>query len=323
MKNFPTRLTLAFAPILLLLFPFLAYGAGIDDILNQQPATKQVSPGSKNAMPQVVVPYNTQDVLKISSDYLIHNEKNYEVWDHMTLIFDVQRADAFNKTNFGSCDEFYPLGQPQINSISKYRKGEELFFKVLDYASEPDERNKADDREGIKNGFLILARIANSDSRCHDQTYTIRLKELFDTIIQAGPTILAEKQRATAENIKSHQVAEQQSQAKASASLNEALLANKKVITCQNTNQYRAYVASDLIVKDQGAISVNQGIIDRQNEGAKSSGFVDKQQMYIAGTNIANYHARDKETFKTYKQNGGSASSVESVQRLANPCANM
>jgi len=90
---------------------------------------------------------------------------------------------------------------------------------------------------------------------------------------------------------------------------------------CLQSNKPKLNEISAAIVQDLSSINLSKERMQQQREGAKYSGFVDKQLMYELGNRIASLERRIKEYFDQYKQLGGTEKSAELVRALqTNPC---
>jgi hypothetical protein len=90
---------------------------------------------------------------------------------------------------------------------------------------------------------------------------------------------------------------------------------------CMQSNKPKLAKLSANIVLLHTALSSAKEQIQRQRDGAKYSGYVDKQRMYDLGNNVVSLEENIKEYFAQYKQLGGTAKSPELVKALpSNPC---
>jgi len=201
-----------------------------------------------------------------------------------------------------------------------------------------NEDQKTNASRGIKNSLTYLKESSQGSSCANREKYIVQIKEIFNAVIQAAPMILQEKQRLVAvaqadkiqkqEQEKARGRIKQQAEEKAKAGRQALALAeakgreerSKKIDACQNTNDYKLYAISAAINHNQVIAKNSRLEIQRQEEGAKISGLVDKQVMYEMGNRIAGVNRLNKENFEIYKQLGGSARNIESVKDLPDPC---
>lgn len=90
---------------------------------------------------------------------------------------------------------------------------------------------------------------------------------------------------------------------------------------CMQSNKPKlAKVSAHLVFLHLGLNSAKEQM-QRQRDGAKYSGYVDKQRMYDLGNSAVTLEESIKEYFAQYKQLGGTAKSPELVKALpSNPC---
>jgi hypothetical protein len=105
----------------------------------------------------------------------------------------------------------------------------------------------------------------------------------------------------------------------------QAVQAAKKAVEdysqCMQTNKPKLNQVS---VSIESALAMRHGAqqeIQRQREGAKYSGFVNKQVMQTMGERIASMDKWLPELFQKYKSLGGTAKKVEDVRAVTDPCA--
>jgi hypothetical protein len=296
-----------------------ACAAGIDDITGYQPS----SAGKKNT----VEPYSVNEIIKMLPRHLDEHGVYQGNWVDMSD----PRAIALDEEKFGKCEDLYI-------SRGRYSRGGGVFDDALSFVFPTNEEAKIQASNSLKYNLAYIENpneLLYSDKRCDKREQQVaQLKELLNAVIQAGPSILQEKQRLVDEEkgkhdkLKAKAREQARAQEKSESERQAIILAEKKgaeeraakLSDCQNTNEYKLFDASVHIVMNQ-AIAVNaQNEIDRQKEGEKISGYVDKQVMYEMGNKIAGVKRINKDNFEIYKQLGGTARNVESVRTLDNPC---
>lgn len=233
-------------------------------------------------------------------------------------VFDNEKSEAFNRQNFGyDCQIFYPL-------ITRNGEGSGLGHQIFDnasrYLTEKNEHDKNEYANNIKEGLAELQK--KSSKICADgkgTEYFQRYQNLLNAILQAGPSILAQTQNlilAQAEN-------REKKYAKERKAISEAMTKSAAVAECQKTPQHQAFFASYTIARNKPFLNHAQQEIQRQKDGAKISGYVDKNVMYEMGNTISRINKENSDAFKIYKKYGGSANNIESVNLLTDPCDNL
>jgi len=297
-----------------------ACAAGIDDITGYQP-----SPAAKKT--NTVEPYSINEIIKMLPRHLDDQGVYQGNWIDMSD----PRAIALDEEKFGKCEDLYI-------SRGRYSRGGGVFDDTLSFIFPANEEAKIQASNSLKNQLAYIENpneLHYSDKRCDNREQQVaQLKELLNAVIQAGPSILQEKQRMVDEkkNRDEQATAKAREQArvreKAESDRQAIILAEKKgseeraikLKTCQNTNEFKLYEASATIELNQRIADNAQREIDQQKEAEKISGYVDKKVMYEMGTIIAGAKRLNKENFEIYKNMGGSAKNVESVHSLPNPC---
>jgi hypothetical protein len=247
------------------------------------------------------------------------------------------RAEAFDKENFGECKELYFNFAEVKSSQSDGGYALELTMKFL-FSS--DEKDKVDASEKLKktlSGFEGSMSYDNSRKSNCPSAYA-RLKEILNAVIEAAPGILEEKQRtfeiaqeaktkAQSQAIEKAKLKEQ-ADAKEKADMQAMQLAEakgreeraNKLKACQSGNAYKLYETSVTINNNRVMANNARLAIQQQEEGAKVSGYVNKNVMYKAGNIIAEAESVKKGNFELYKKLGGTAWTIDSVEVLPNPC---
>jgi len=319
---------------ILLLQPFFASAAGVDDLLNTKaPSTEIIKPAVPKK--ETAVPYTQKEIIDRMQIYLDSND-NYDS-SQASKAYDKERTEAFNNENFGACHLFaIRFDNPSEDFSDKLidHPAGRTFFKTIQvlYPTSHDglskEEAKARAIQAMKDGIAIL-QDPNTWSRigstCEDHDkYFARYKELLDAVIQAQPAIRAEKQRLALEERQKYEKRQAATEASNKARMDAEIARQEKINTCANSDQYKLYRISANIEYYRTIANQAQQEIDRQNQGAKISGFVDKQVMYNMGSKIAEVDRVNKENFVIYKQVGGTAKNVKSVPALpTNPCAGL
>ena len=198
---------------------------------------------------------------------------------------------------------------------------------------------KVNASNGIKNSLAYLRTGNSGVAKCMNRDqYVDKTKAILDALVQAAPTVFAERQRVTqlAAQQKSQEVmkenatlakkqtddtakAAQKADIAAAVSKADAEL-SKRVKACQATREYALYEMSHVIERNNYKTAAAQLAIQRQEDGAKISGMVDKQIMYDMGQVIASANRIKGENFELYKKLGGPVRSNELVRPFPNPC---
>lgn len=328
-----------------LLMPFFVCAAGIDDIVNYQPQPTQTAP--KGAQP-----YTLQDVINnlpnaLDDSGVYKGITRRDGWGRDGWIDpNDPRALAFDEANFGECEEFYiHSDRNQFGKHNANNYGALVFFSTLEYMFPANEIAKADASKMVKNNLAQLENKRNNfyttetEQRCPNlDDYAVRLKEILNTVIQAAPAILVEKQRMVeiAQEANRRKQNQEIEIAKAKEQADEKAKGDRQAIeiaelkgreeranrlkACEATNAYKLYKSSAAIEYNQSLANNAHHAIQRQEEGAKISGYVDKAVMYKMGNVIVEANRLNKENFEGYKQLGGAARKIEAVKSLPNPC---
>lgn len=322
-----------------LLAPCFVWATDINDMVNYQPSPAKIESKKTQA-------YTLQDIINKLPNAL----NDHGVYKGFAKRSDDAKAIAFDEENFGECEYFY-IHEDANNFGKKYHNktyGAAAYSEALQFTFSANDNEKVEASKMLKLDLEELERDSNyrdeeTEKRCPDrQNYIVRFKEIINAVMQAAPTILAEKQRmveiANAESDKKHRQANEMARAKKQAeesakAENQAKeLAIKqaeakgreerenKLKSCQATNQYELFKVSMIIFNNQGFAKRAELTIQREKEGAKISGYVDANKMHKAGDIIAGANKANKTNFELYKQLGGAARNIESVQALPNPC---
>ncbi|MEI6117688.1 MAG: hypothetical protein WCP99_24375, partial [Burkholderiales bacterium] len=92
---------------------------------------------------------------------------------------------------------------------------------------------------------------------------------------------------------------------------------------CQSSKEYRRY-QSEVLLKNQLEIATaGRQEIDRQNAAGKVSGYVDATKLNQLGQLVVYSEEQIKSLFKIYLENGGTASSPQSIKPSGDPCADL
>lgn len=307
-------------PIAFFLIPLLACAANIDDVINYKPPTQVVS----NALQA----FSVTDIINILPTAL--DDKGVYRGNESSVykgFWEDPRAKSFDKENFGDCEAFY------IQGFGSAAKGG--FESILRFSFPENEESKINASRGIKYSLEYLEKTGTLGSKCTNrEKHTARIKVIFNAIIQAAPEILKEKQRSI-EIVTQKRMQEQleknvvqskmQAEAKvkadglvAESKLNEER--NRKTEICQNSSEYKLYHSSAIIESNNAVVENAKLTIQRQEEGAKISGVLDKRVMYEMGNKIAEGSRLNTDNFEIYKKLGGTAKRKELVRKLNNPC---
>jgi hypothetical protein len=267
--------------------------ADIDEIANYKPSEK-----SSKAVAQ---PYSNEELIGIVSKSIDNNgvyvgPRPFDYGD--------PRLAALNESLFGRCDGFYLKGN----------WAKDLVDYVLDFNFPKDEATKNNGAMGynsriksIKEDYIDRMGPGNTgcDSKSAMNRDLSKLIGVLNSISLAAPRILQEK----------HSLLEREKAEKDAAEASEA-----KISICKNTKEYKIYESSEAILSNRKSAAEAKQEIEKQEAVAKISGFVDKGVMYKMGTQIATANRYNKENFDFYKKIGGTAGSIESVPRIADPC---
>jgi len=231
---------------------------------------------------------------------------------------------AFDEANFGKCKDYY---------IHEYRDGVTIttvggliFDYTLQYLFPQNEFSKKMASEDVKERLAQFEHNARTgsyqgNSKCTDwKNYEARLKEILNTVIQAAPEILQAKKNMVAIAQASEAKEKADGQAKILAERKKNEERSNKLKVCQNTNEYKLYETSTAIVNGQQTINNAEQTIQREKDGSKISGYVNKQLMYQMGNLISMTSRQNDENFDKYKKLGGSAWRIGSVKAIPNPC---
>lgn len=291
----------------------------LDDIINEKPAPASVK---VTQLP----PFSAKTFIDEITDVL---DDNGSLKSRGWLPRDIQeKAVDFDKENFGECIDFYL----QRGGTASPTYGSEALANTSSFLFSATESEKEIGRSNLK---MYLGMLAEPGYRKYSPKSCVgnpkpleNLKELLNTIINAAPAIIDEKRRLAAVH--------REEDAKKQAKLDEekqrvqtALLAAEraeeerlaKLTACRETSAYKLYESSALIVLVNSQANSAKLEIKHQEEGAKISGYVDKQVMYKMGNTIAEATRLNQELFASYRKLGGPAKNVESVRELPNPCS--
>lgn len=233
-------------------------------------------------------------------------------------VFDNEKAEAFNRQNFGyDCQIFYPL---TTRNGEGGGLGHQIFDDASRYLTEKNEKDKNEYAQKVKEGLSELQK--RSVKVCTDGRgveYFGRFQTLLSAILQAGSSISTETQRliGVQNDSREKKYAEERksiSDAQAKATVNAA---------CQRTPQYQAYAASYVIARNKPYLNSAQQEMQKQKDGAKISGYVDKNRMHELGNIISKINKENSEAFQIYTKFGGPVNEIGAVSVLANPCGNM
>ena len=301
-----------------------ASAVGLDDAINyKSPATPDESSNAS--------PYTIEELIKKIPDMLT-NDGVYIYRRSAWFGPSDPKSVAFNKVNFGNCDQLYIAN----NSTSR---GTVIIVSALEFSFPENEKYKTHASDTLKMNINSLGDIPNS-TRCRENTSAkiLKIKELANAIIQSAPSILAEKQKRVEaakaiEDEKSRQVdaskkAAAKERERVTSEINSKNLAlaqglkerDARTEACKKTPIYKLYESSNAIVRLRSMESNAQQKINNQEKAAKISGIVDKKVMCDAGNLIVWARKLSAESFVTYKQLGGSARSVELVIPSQDPC---
>ena len=297
--------------------------AGIEDAMDYKPAVPVATASTQ--------PFTVNDFIAIAPSAL----NNKAVFDGSNLNYEKFWSDprivALDVSIFGECKSFYYSGYG-----SPSRSGIESALRFLFPRNEEQKVNASRgirySIEYLKNGNSGIPKCSNRDQ------YGEKTKAILDAIMQAGPAILAEKQRqieaaaqqeAQIANKESAAIARSQADAAAKASQKSEVAAAaavadaeaaKKLKACQSTREYQLFEVSSTIEQNNSREAAAQREIKQQEEGSKISGVVNKQIMYDNGQIIAKANRIKDENFVVYRKLGGLASRNDQVRQLPNPC---
>jgi hypothetical protein len=312
------------ATIAYFLMPFLAYATDIDDAINYKPSTQVAS--------NAIQAFSIQDIIHILPTALddkgvYHGDESSATYITYTSFWKDPRAKAFDKENFEECEAFY------LHGFGSAAKGG--FESILRFSFPENEERKINASKAIRYSLDYLEKNGTLGAKCANrEKYTAVVKAIFNTIIQAAPEIIKEKQRSVeiaAQKRTQVQLEENFAQSKIQAEAKakaDGIVAesksnderNRKTEICQNSNEYKLYQSSAIIESNNVIVENAKLTIQRQEEGAKISGVFDKRVMYEMGNKIIEGNRLNTENFEIYKKIGGTAKRKELVRKLSNPC---
>lgn len=263
--------------------------------------TAVASPFSQSA----AQPYTTEELIELIPKYIANGHSS-------GLAFDNDKSKEFNENLSADCEIFYPL----ITRSTGPSLGYQIFDGAIRYISSKDS-GKQEYSERLKSDLSELRK--KSSKICSDglgPEYFNRLQALIDSIIKAGPTIKVASQgqiQLTKEGREKLHAAERQ---------RNADYANKdaKDATCKATPLYQVYLSSYIIERNRPFFRNAQQEITRQQDGAKISGYIDKNRMYELGNTVSRINRENADAFAIYRKNGGTQSHADLVKILPNPC---
>lgn len=313
--------------IALALTPAIAAAAGLEDALNYKPK-------ESIAIESGTPPFTTKDIID-AIPYTLDKRGvfvdgsdargavvNLNKWNEF---LNDPRLKAFERENFDKCEDFY-------FDSGRSGWGGGVFKNALIFAFPEDESRKKNASAAIKYGFDGLEKNASFGRNCEGRIgYTKKMKDVINTILEAAPSIKAQSAKmlegATQQinNEKNEQDAKkarvQEERIAKEKALDESIKERqRKAIECSNSPAYKLYFSSISII---GNISIKENAaaaMQRQQDGAKVSGYIDKKVMADAGLIIADANKRRSELFAEYKRLGGKANKPEEVSAPSDPC---
>ncbi len=317
--------------ITLLIMPILTKAAGIDDIQNYK------APPQKTL--KIAVPtYTMEDVIEALTNKLDDNG----IYPDNQSIFDPNydpKAQVFDEQKFGKCEYFY-------TRYTGYNGGT-VFLETMHYLFPKDEQAKENASSIIKKTMQELEHPENSetgvrgygDTECVNWHHNVdQLKEILNTIIQAAPSILQEKQRrVTAKQMdvvekqrqaqkiaankeRARKQARSERQVKENTAMKEREAQQNATQSCQTSKAYKLFIISGTIVAANRIAEDAKQVIRIQQDGAEISGYLDTQVIHDSGLLIAAASKDNQANFPLYRELGGTAMQIESVSVLPNPC---
>ncbi|MEI7841561.1 MAG: hypothetical protein WCI39_00895 [Gallionellaceae bacterium] len=273
-------------------------------------------------------PYTTKEIINKLSVYLDDNaeylpnvasESARRAFLFQT--FDEERTRSFNATNFGngrcpSIGVHFARLPENLHSRMRARLGDPggdiVFFNALEAVFEGDQEVATSNMQA---GMALMERDVARDANC--QEALDKFKEFINTITQAAPDVLAEKKKQAQAKQLVAQKAVDEDRAKTLAWMAQ----QQKLEACQSSDPYKLYQISINIENNQKIAQQAQQEINRQKEGAKISGYVDKNVMYQMGNRVAEVNSVNARNFQLYKQLGGTAKSVDAIRSIPDPCS--
>lgn len=310
-----------------ILIPNLLVAAGLEDALNYKPkvGVSIESAASPFAVKDIVdaIPYTLdKGGLFVDGPSARGSVVDLNKWDNF---LNDPRLIAFQRESFGKCEDFYfDSGRPGW--------GSGVFKNTLIFAFSEDESRKKNASVAIKYGLDGLEKNATLGRNCESRiAYTKKMKEIVNSILEAAPSIKAEstkmvqfaqqqrskeKNDQEAKNLK----AQDERVAKEKAADETAKELKRKELACVQSPAYQLYSASMSIVRDNSIKARAANIMERQQEGAKVSGYINKSEMADAGLAMADANKRISGSFADYRKLGGKASKPVDVSAPRDPC---
>lgn len=307
----------------MILMPQFVVAAGLEDALNYKPkvGVSIESAASPFAVKDIVdaIPY-ALDKDGLFGSSAKGSPVDIKKWD---AFLNDPRLMAFHRENFGKCEEFY------VNSRSW---GTGVFDNALRFAFSEDESQKKNASLGIKHGLDGLEKNASLGRNCEGRiAYTKKLREIVNIILEAAPSIKAESTRMvqSATQQLSKEKNEQEAKklkvqeervAKDRAADETKKERERKESECLKSPAHQLYFMSLSVVGNIATKQEIASIMQRQQEGAKVSGYIDKKVMADAGLAMGDANQRGSLWFAEYRKLGGKASKPEEVIAPKDPC---
>ena len=205
---------------------------------------------------------------------------------------------------------------------------------------------KESSRENLNNSFILLGKYCgNAPFVAAFQRFSEEYAQVLQETLRAETQIVQREQDAAAA-IEQAEKAKEEAETKRRVAAQE--IASKKQVaieekfkveinaedfkvqnlraqyySCQENNAYKILRVENDISENKKSIGYYESVIQREEDGAKYSGFVDKEKMYKAGQAIAQFRTMIANNFARYKKLGGLAPTGDTVTITPDPCAQL
>lgn len=308
--------------IIFIIMPFFSIAASLDDAVNYKSLPDRA--GLINAQAYTVQELVDKLPAALDEKGVFNNGDGNRKYKKLN---EDARVIAFNNQKFGGCEAFY---------LFKYGAvGTGGLENTLRFAFPRDENTKINASNGIKHTLSYLKESTSLGKKCENRDeYLAVLKDVFNAVIQSSPNILQERLRIAEVDLQIMNQKKQQRDTIEASRLaegkaikddllqkrNETIFRNKKYEICRNTNDYKFYELSKTLEFNNQIIESAKLTIKQQEDGAKISGFVDKNVIHKMGITIVNANHANDENYEIYKKMGGSAKRKELVRGTNDPC---
>lgn len=323
----------------LILNPIVAKAEDLEQLLNEKSSSPAVQ-----ATP-TAHPYSLEELIKIIPNHLddqIHYGAGHECPENAgCLTLDNDALMEFNKETFGDCREFYiylssndlPRNTHLYASLYGINKGRYIFSTALQSLFGDTEAEKQTAKVELKT-LLTNEEFLSTCTKFNRWQIKVFLSDIF----KAAPLIAQEKQqqvnekqaklaqekrRATEahqrimdeENAQAAKAAKQQ--AEKEQRIKESIERHER---CVATDTYKLHTITQQIVFTQQMKKAAEARIQKEDEVAKISGVVNKEVKYEAGKWVVEAKTLLPQLFAKYKALGGTATSLDNVVEVPDPC---